>query len=193
MNYDDINEYVEQRPWVVILVAFVVISLCLVVLFMNYENKVNVDSKTYLPVALKQSPTTKRMLETHKKSQVQPSLVNPFLKALTLVQCGVGTQKFVPLCARCNHPLHALGGNHQHLLECPICKQQTKVPCKNNNNAMNIAHGHNNPTINNKGTATNGYVCPVCQRNGTPNWTAKGVPTCPYCQNTMVLQRGGIQ
>lgn len=185
MNYDEINKFMTEHPWFTIAMTFVVVGLCIAVLFMNYGNKVDTDQNAVKVAAMVQQQKKAQTLELHQAIGIQKfrQIQKPLLQSLTLAQCpsqGTETRTFLPLCARCNVPLVSVDG--RQLFKCPVCKQQMHVRCPGGTVASLLQE-----PLPARADSPGSYVCPVCKRQAMPNWGPNGAPLCPYCNNIMGL------
>lgn len=189
MNYDDINNYVEKRPWVVMVTAVIVVSLCLVILFMNYSNKQDIDKAKLVTAAWKGTVPQKVMVKKHQGLQKKmAALVPTLMKPLTLIQCPRHLHDHLPLCARCNVPLEPVA-NQKTLFRCPVCGQERVAPCPTCSQPMQIKSVHRVGLATGADETRSGYICTVCRRQLTPNFDRHGVPRCPYDNNVMTIQQ----
>ncbi len=182
MNYDKITSILEKHPWITIVMAFVVVSLCLLILFTNYGQKTDTTkmmTKPAKPVLLIENNQTTRMLTQNQQTNQNNLLPHqrPLLSSLTEVQCSVHQHRFIPLCPRCNVPLEFVSGT---TFQCPNCKQKTEVMCPVCGKPMELVQG---PAANSDAM----YYCPICKKEVIPNWEKNGTPICPYCNNRVRL------
>ncbi|MBF0442673.1 MAG: hypothetical protein HQK54_12270 [Oligoflexales bacterium] len=191
MRYDDINNLLEKKPWVAVIITLLVVCSCLSILFLNYDTKTDPSASPIGKVAHRMTQKTLKTLQTHKalRSQSLGEMNKPFINELTLVESPVTNKRYVPLCARCNLPLRAVSPT---LFECPVCKQRALVGDPENGVAMyhvHIAQGMCQQGGDPNSCPVHGsYFCPVCQKIVAPNWGRNGAPLCPYCNNNVQLR-----
>lgn len=207
MNYDDINNLLEKKPWIAVTTASLVIFTCVIILFINYSNKPHLDmSFTAVGQLVKKSWKQNQTLKWHQKTataqQQQVALTQQEPAPLfTTVYCAKSQQNVVPLCARCNVPMIAVGDHH----ECPICKQKAHaVLCPNGDVASSTLptegqnqvgsqflddqlQTHNHVHVQNQtpNDGAKGFLCPHCGQRVQPIWDIQGRPHCPSCNGIL--------
>ncbi|MBF0314637.1 MAG: hypothetical protein HQK50_09790 [Oligoflexia bacterium] len=173
---------------VIVVIAFIVISSVVALIFSANKNKIKVDQVDSITEKLKTDIRVAKTLKVHQDLTNSEYRVKPLLTKLTKAYCPGESAGYLPLCSRCNVPMEKT--TQKNVFRCPSCGQETTIPCPHDHNAK-MVHLENSElsALSSFGT---GYICPVCGSIDAPLWNNQGAPVCPYCKNIMQFYKNGF-